>query len=278
MILRYGAVAWTLLLLAAAPALAAGADAYDLVDVGALRRAASRHEVYPRHEPWGAEDRRAEMRRIQIPEPMVFDLVRGLGARRGELEVNTLFQMPYRDGDAREVLWAPEIEYAVADGLALEFELPFEGTHLEALKLAAQATFPTRRFQRFLHGVQLIVERQTEEHVWETTLLYVPGIQWNETFSTLAMVGAQLTAGTDVEDGIELIANLSLFADVGPRTTVGLEANYASGLERSDEHLLLMPQIHQELGSHWMLQAGVGARMTRSDAQPELAARIIYTF
>jgi hypothetical protein len=46
---------------------------------------------------------------VHIPEPMIFDLVRGLGARRGEFEVNVLTQVPLNDTRSRAVEWAPEI-------------------------------------------------------------------------------------------------------------------------------------------------------------------------
>ena len=50
--------------------------------------------------------------RIDFPEPMVFDMVRGLGAEQGEVEVNTLVLVPT---DPAAAIWAPEIEAAVAD-------------------------------------------------------------------------------------------------------------------------------------------------------------------
>jgi hypothetical protein len=40
----------------------------------------------PDPEPFGAEDHAAEDDPVHIPEPMIFDLVRGLGAQQGELE------------------------------------------------------------------------------------------------------------------------------------------------------------------------------------------------
>ena len=46
---------------------------------------------------------------VLIPEPMVFDLVRGLGADKGELEVNVLGVFPLESSDPRETEWAPEI-------------------------------------------------------------------------------------------------------------------------------------------------------------------------
>src|SRR5690606_33047962 len=69
-----------------------------------------------------------------IPEPLAFDLVRGLGARKGELEVNVLLEVPV--GGVPH--WAPEVEWALADGAALELELPIRGTELEAIKFASQ--------------------------------------------------------------------------------------------------------------------------------------------
>lgn len=44
----------------------------------------------PGQEPYGAEDAGAEDDPVHIPEPMVFDLVRGLGAEKGEFEANVL--------------------------------------------------------------------------------------------------------------------------------------------------------------------------------------------
>ncbi|MFN4261406.1 MAG: hypothetical protein ACK4RK_19140 [Gemmataceae bacterium] len=96
-----------------------------------------------------------------VPEPMVFDLIRPLGARKGELEVNVLGLVPFRRTrspfsqfifitgadevpDKREGFeWAPEIEYAPFDNFALEFELPMFDGKVEAFKGAAQYTLGT---------------------------------------------------------------------------------------------------------------------------------------
>lgn len=44
-----------------------------------------------------------------IPEPMVFDMMRPLGAKQGELEANVLTTTPWsgKDGNTH---WAPEVE------------------------------------------------------------------------------------------------------------------------------------------------------------------------
>jgi hypothetical protein len=82
-----------------------------------------------------------------IPEPMVFDLIRPLGARKGELEMNALFLNPTRRRTSLE--WALEIEYAFLNNHAIELELPFENMRLEELKLSYQATFGDKMEHRF---------------------------------------------------------------------------------------------------------------------------------
>ncbi len=71
----------------------------------------------------------------RIPEPMVYDLVRPLGAPRGELEIHSLFLRPLRRG--RPLEWVPEVEYTFAKGHGIEFDLPAEGSVAESFKLAA---------------------------------------------------------------------------------------------------------------------------------------------
>ena len=78
-----------------------------------------------------------------IPEPMVFDLVRPLGGKKGELEANVLGLIPLRrragaidqvpdplglvpqSRRSAAIELSPEIEYAVRDGVALELRCPW---------------------------------------------------------------------------------------------------------------------------------------------------------
>jgi len=97
-----------------------------------------------------------EVQKLEIPEPLMFDLVRGLGADKGELEINSLADFPLNKVSERFIEWAPEIEYALFDGFAVEFEMPFENGDLEALKFAIQYTFGSSDNHRFIHGLQVI--------------------------------------------------------------------------------------------------------------------------
>jgi hypothetical protein len=240
-------------------------------------------------EPYGAEDQAHRRTGVHIPEPMFFDLVRPLGALKGEWEANVLGAVPL-GGDHRGVLfWAPEVEGAVMDLLALEFELPFEGSELEAVKVAAQYTFPVGGPDNFLHGAQGILEYLRPTEQWEVTLLYLAGYRWNRVWSGLAMLGSRFRTGLPVDldnagavgvagdGGWELLFNVTPFADVGSFGSVGVEFNLATDFDGATD-ILFMPQMHYELGASWMIQGGIGARSDYGKTHGEVAARLIFAF
>ncbi len=212
---------------------------------------------------------------VHIPEPMVFDLVRGLGAKQGEAEVNVLGLFPLRTSDPHGVVWAPEIEAAVLDGFALEFELPLEDTHLEAVKFAAQYTFGTAFDHHFIHGVQGIAEWFRDAEEWEATLIYLAGVRIDETWSLLSMFGFRTGLGSP--NDARPILNVSVFADVNHALTIGLESDY-EGPVAGDSEFILMPQVHYALGDRYELQAGVGAVREGGDTLPKASARFVVEF
>lgn len=193
-----------------------------------------------------------------IPEPMVFDMVRPLAAHRGELEANTLGLFPLR-APGEKIDWAPEIEYAFADGHAAEFELPFENGRLTSVKIGLQGTFGTLADNKIVHGWQYLGVLDRDTGRVETSLLYIAGVRYTKRWSTLTMIGFNLpndvrAAGEPRDDA--LLVNHSLFYDVSGQTTAGVELNVRSG--RQNKSWLLIPQLHQRLGRQVMMQAGIG--------------------
>lgn len=228
-------------------------------------------------EQFGAEELYDGDDSPRIPEPMVFDLVRPLGAKRGEAEINALAIIPMnrRTGVAE---WAPEVEFAIADGIALEFELPFDEWTLQTYKMAGQVTFGKTFNDSFIHGAQSIVEYRKGDQKWETALLYLAGIQFDDTWSMLSMIGIRtVIGGDDRSERTERLFNLSLFKHVGDYTTLGVETNSAVDLAGTSE-FRLMPQVHHELRDHIMLQFGAGYLLKRKETVPEFAFRLIYSF
>jgi len=217
-----------------------------------------------------------------IPEPMVFDLVRELGAKQGELEINVLAEFPLSSTSSRHIDWAPEIEYAIWDDFAVEFELPIEDTTLEALKLAFQYTFGKSKSGRFIHGTQFMIEKIRNIAKWDFSLLYIPAYRFNETWSILAMLGLRQQVGSDSQNKTTtLLLNATIFAEISKRVTVGLEFNNSDPGNFDEEEeleLLAMPQVHIEFSDHWSLQSGVGGEFKSSKVNATATIRMIAEF
>ncbi|MBX3422810.1 MAG: hypothetical protein KF752_14750 [Pirellulaceae bacterium] len=228
-------------------------------------------------ELFGADKLRDSDNRPRIPEPMVFDLVRPLGAQRGEAEINVLAIVPWHQRK-RHAEWAPEIEFAIRDGVALEFELPFEEGTLESYKFAGQVTFGTALGDRFIHGAQSILLYNRKTHNWSPTILYLMGMEFDRYWSALAMVGVDTEInGPDRQDRTRRLFNLSVFRHLTDHATLGFETNGATSLGGRNS-LLLMPQLHWEWRDNIMLQTGTGVFFNSQVTSPESAFRLIYTF
>jgi hypothetical protein len=211
-----------------------------------------------------------------IPEPLLFDLVRPLGARKGELEVNTVLQ---KSSQGNQLEWAPEIEYAIADGLALEFELPGENSKLTDYKIAVQGTL-NHNFNNpnLIQGWQVIVKKNRESNKYSADALYINGYRFADKWSTLNMVGIRKSEFGGNNRLITLINN-SVFYDLNPKLTYGIEFNHqidASGTWRYS----YTPQIHTDINKHLTIQAGLSfSRLNaRKKSEELLALRVIYAF
>lgn len=278
----------------------------DAAHFGSESAASAVHRFRQPQLPFGGEEQEIESPTIdrvsgeesgpRIPEPMVFDLVRPLGAKKGEWEVNTLALFPLngqsettddaqdplglvrRSSDKQGIEWAPEIEWVLADGIAIEFEFPMENSTLEAYKVAGQWTFGTAFNNRFIHGAQTIVQYNIDPRGWTTTLLYVGGGRLDSTWSILGMIGGRgITNGGSGDSNVEVLTNVTLFADLSERLVGGLETNF-NQVVGGDLSVLLMPQLHYEVSKNWMVQAGGGAQFTSEFILPQIGFRLIREF
>lgn len=203
-----------------------------------------------------------------IPEPLHFDLVRGLGARRGEFEVNTLITagfLPFHG-----IGWAPEVEWAFADRYAVEFEVPMHDGEVKAIKVAVQGTFREQR-PKFIHGGQLIGEGLLEG-AGEVTALYIAGRRFGRRTSGLVMIGPR-THFDHQRAVAALIVNPSVFVDIDERFTIGIENNGV--VDGSESLLRSLAQLHLQLGQHLRVQVGAGVEATPSGARPAVGLRVI---
>lgn len=210
-----------------------------------------------------------------IPEPMIFDMVRPLGAKRGELEANVLAQTgsPFR---ASETEWAPEVEYAYANGHAVELELPFDGRRVAAYKLGLQSSLGASADGRSAHGLQYLGVYHRESGRYTNTLLYLAGHRMNERWSTMNMIGLDDIQPGGGEGSNALLLNHALFYDAKPGTVLGAELNVAGGAERS---VRLSPQVHQQVSPSANLQFSIGVEKLREQrARPTAGLRVVREF
>ncbi len=209
-----------------------------------------------------------------IPEPMVFDLVRSLGAAVGEAEINTLALF-----GRRRIDWAPEVEFVAWRNFAIEFEFPFQDEQLESYKVAFQHTLGTGWGEKFIHGWQGIVEHRRESDVTDLTLLHVGGMRFDKTWSTLWMLGGRAhVGGTTDRARSDFLANASVFADVTKKLVAGVETNLAVPLGTNRADLLIMPQLHIDLTHNLQLQCGFGPRIVGHHVTGEAGLRLIWSF
>ncbi|WP_244860108.1 hypothetical protein [Nitrosococcus oceani] len=213
-----------------------------------------------------------------IPEPMVFDLVRPLGALKGELEANTLLQYDFAH-DRTEA--NPEVEYTFADGYGIEFELPIdntseEGTSIAAYKISLQGTFNYPQSSQFIHGWQYSGEYFPDQNQYQNNALYLFGYRFNKRWSTLNMVGLRRT-DLSSKGHFEGLFNSNLFYTLSPRLTMGLEINWKYKSNRPDQ-VLIIPQAHLKFTKHTALQFGAGMQRVLNRNFAHLAARLIFTF
>lgn len=209
----------------------------------------------------------------RIPEPMVYDLVRPLGAVKGELEINSLFLRPLRRG--RSLEWAPEIEYTFARGYGFELEVPMEGSRRESWKAALQGTLGLTHQGKTIHGWQALSERWRLEDRGKIDLLYLTGTRWHNRWSTFTMLGPRLETEHGRHRG-GLVWNQSVFYHQSKKLNLGLESNWASPAAGSG-YWLAVPQLTWRK-SRYNIQLGAGSRIAEKRVKPVAAWRISREF
>ena len=211
---------------------------------------------------------------IDIPEPMVFDMVRGLGAEQREIEANVLVLVPTSPAEA---IWAPELEAAVIDNLALELEAGFVNSDFELIKFALQGTVKMKPDGSIGHGIQGLFEYVPDADVFLATALYVLGARIAGPFTWLSLIGPAVEThvdGTGTDPGV--FVNFSIFWAPHPRWIVGTEQNF----EWFPNVYLIrwMPQVHWQVHAHFQWQAGFGLRHLDGDTSAEASTRLIAEF
>ena len=213
-----------------------------------------------------------EWKTAPIPEPLLFDMALPLGTERGQVEVNSIFRIPTSNG---KVISVPEVEGTVADGISLELEIEFEGSAQTGWSTAAQFTIGRTLDQQFIHGIQLVVERDDSEKTTDVVALYVPAYRFSPVWSTLVMVGVREPISREGET--KFVFNGSVFANTTDRLTLGIELNLRADISRTDK-LEFIPQIHWAETDEFGVQVGIGIGKENDSTKSEVMLRATYAF
>lgn len=231
-------------------------------------------------------------------EPLYIDLIRDLGARKGEREWNFgLGLTDETDFDSYEAL--VEYEWAPIDRLGLEVELPFTlhtpnallerdsipGNRIESLKLAAQWSFyvsekyATSMALGYLHEFLLPAfrdfgaENYFEGHLYNP--FFVVAKRWGSNFHSLIYTGPRFYQFSNEANQFryELHTNFHYMIP-GTRNFVGLEINkyFAS----AGAEVTLRPQMRVSIADNFLVGIVTGIPLSRDQERLSTFLRLIW--
>jgi hypothetical protein len=231
-------------------------------------------------------------------EPLYIDLIRDLGARKGEKEWNLGFGMIDHLGhDVYEML--VEYEWAVADRLGLEIETPFRfygasrngretpkpANRMESLKLAAQWTFlvseraSTSLALGYIHEFELPPFESfgtplLTGHIYNP--FFIAAKRWGHNFHTLIYTGPRIEYHLDTRHThtpYELHTNFHYMIP-GTRNFIGIEFNksYIPG----DFDMVIRPQMRVSLAENFLVGIVTGIPVERENQRFSMFTRLIW--
>jgi hypothetical protein len=238
-----------------------------------------------------------EIDKVLHAEPLFIDLIRDLGARKGEKELNLGFGInPSKDYDEYETL--VEYEWAPIDRLGLEIEFPFSfyfpanGTalaprnRLNSVKLAAQWSFlvsqkySTSMALGYLHEFELnTFNNYGKESLFTGNVFnpfFVAAKRWGNNFHTLVYTGPLFLQEFGLKSydfEWEMHTNFHYMIS-GTRNFVGLEVNKYFSHNGAD--ITLRPQMRLGITDQLMLGIVTGVAMGNKNERISMFLRLIY--
>jgi hypothetical protein len=229
-------------------------------------------------------------------EPLYIDLIRDLGARKGEKEWNVGFgltdNMKY---DKYEALI--EYEWAPIDRLGLEIELPFSfyypfsevsnapKSKLNSLKLAGQWSFlvsekhNTSLALGYIHEFELPEFESFKNSILQGQVFnpfFVAAKRWGNNFHTLLYTGPKMIQHFKTHHwdySFQINSNIHYMIS-GTRNFIGIELN--KEIYKSDYDMVIRPQMRLALANNLMAGIVAGIPVSRENQRFSTFCRIIY--
>lgn len=231
-------------------------------------------------------------------EPLYIDLIRDLGARKGEEEWNIGLGINDNvDFDNYEAL--VEYEFAPIDRLGLEFELPLlfyspqqnvprdsiPNDKLESIKMAAQWSFlvnekySTSLALGYIHEFELNDFKNLESRFFTGNIynpFFIAAKRWGQNFHTLIYTGPRIEESFEenyTKWGYEWHTNLHYMIP-GTRNFIGVEVNKYFFEESSS--VVLRPQMRIGIAENLLIGIVAGIPVDRSQERLSTFVRLIW--
>lgn len=239
---------------------------------------------------------KTEKPKILHAEPLFIDLIRDLGARKGEKEWNVGFGIT-DNNDYVEYLALVEYEWAPLDRLGLEIELPFTiypankngtapGSRLNSLKFAAQYSFLVSEKRKTSLAVGYIHEFEMNEfNAYSNGKLFIGNIynpffvaakRWGNNFHTLLYTGPLLIHHFDAnstQTNWQINSNFHYMIP-GTRNFIGLEIN--KEITQTDFDMVIRPQMRVGIAENLLVGIVTGIPINRENQRFSTFFRLIY--
>ena len=230
-------------------------------------------------------------------EPLYIDLIRDLGARKGEKEWNVGLGLT-DNGDYDKYTALVEYEWAPIDRLGLEVEVPFTfhyqgsgnasapSSKLNSLKLAAQYSFYVSEKHKTSMALGYIQEFElTEFNRYVNDKLFVGNIynpffvaakRFGNNFHTLLYTGpvfAHHFKDKSIHTSLQINTNFHYMIP-GTRNFIGVEFNKT--IEKKDFDMTIRPQMRIGLSDNLLVGIVVGIPISRENERFSNFLRLIY--
>lgn len=235
--------------------------------------------------------------KILHAEPLYIDLIRDLGARKGEKEWNVGFGLT-DNNNYDEYTALVEYEWAPIDRLGFEVELPFSfyypvagdtgvpGNKLNSLKLATQWTFlvsekaKTSLALGYIHEFELSDFKDYKNSRLITGNVYNPFFvaakRWGQNFHTLLYTGPQFIHhfnGDALHTYWQINSNVHYMIP-GTRNFIGIEFNKV--VHQHDFDITIRPQMRVGIADNLMAGIVTGIPIQRENERFSTFIRLIY--
>ncbi|MGV3459103.1 MAG: HAEPLYID family protein [Flavobacterium sp.] len=245
------------------------------------------HEVEERKDP----------PKVLHAEPLYIDLIRDLGARKGEKEWNVGLGLTDKE-TYDEYTTLVEYEWAPADRLGLEVELPFSwhypisgatdapGNRLNSLKMAGQYSFFVNEKIAISMAIGYIHEFELNDFSnYDNGRLFTGNVynpffiaakRWGQNFHTLIYSGPQFIhhfEGNSMHTVWQINSNLHYMIP-GTRNFIGIEFN--KELTKHEFDMVLRPQMRVGIADNLLIGIVTGVPIKRENERFSTFLRLIY--